>query len=254
MVFHKYQQEKADVWTLLGYIWALVLLKMPKPGMSLGGEGNDTVYNVRCVSVQAVLGQVSPLVCSDGCFAGGCRNPRSEQCQTFSNEESGAVPVLQVTLEGGRCTHRSGLQSLLKPMFSEFQALSTLHFLAIKWTESDIPPAKAKQIKSPSPPFSSEKPPLLAKRQAPNFSPCQERGQAGVTESPLAASPVFFWGVGGGVGAWSHWAPKPQLPKLCGLSGLGSSPAWCFSSICQEQVGWYTLSACPLGRLLPNPC
>lgn len=63
---------------------------------------------------------------------GGCRNPRSEQCQTFSNEESGAVPVLQVTLEGGRCTHRSGLQSLLKPMFSEFQALSTLHFLAIK--------------------------------------------------------------------------------------------------------------------------
>lgn len=94
--------------------------------------GNDTVYNVRCVSVQAVLGQVSPLVCSDGCFAGGCRNPRSEQCQTFSNEESGAVPVLQVTLEGGRCMHRSGLQSLLKPMFSEFQALSTLHFLAIK--------------------------------------------------------------------------------------------------------------------------
>lgn len=128
---------------------------------------------------------------------GGCRNPRSEQCQTFSNEESGAVPVLQVTLEGGQCTHRSGLQSLLKPMFSEFQALSTLHFLAIKWTESDIPPAKAKQIKSPSPPFSSEKPPLLAKRQAPNFSPCQERGQAGVTESPLAASPVFCGGWGG---------------------------------------------------------
>lgn len=42
----------------------------------------------------------------------------SNRCQIFSDEESGAMPVLQVTLEGGRCMHRSRLQSLLKPIFS----------------------------------------------------------------------------------------------------------------------------------------
>lgn len=50
---------------------------------------------------------------------GGAETPTvSNWYQTFSKEESGAMPVLQVALGGGRCTYCSGLESLLKPIFS----------------------------------------------------------------------------------------------------------------------------------------
>lgn len=52
---------------------------------------------------------------------------------------------------------------------------------------------------------------------------------------------------------WSPtWGPDLSLPNSMGCSwagGLSSSPAWHISSIYQEQVGWFALSACPLGKI-----